>query len=143
MVIQSWCCSGSSIEQGSSGVCFSGGLRCGARGVACDTRRRSQPASKQVTSAHFIRILRPPSNPHIQRKTPGTHNVVVPAYAPASGDGLRWLQLRYFRQLDDDEWQRPCSERSSACGYSLDFRPSRAASSWPRESTTTRRPQYR
>ena len=26
---------------------------------------------------------------HIQRKTLGTHNVVVPTYAPASGDGLR------------------------------------------------------
>lgn len=52
---------GPSVGQGSSGVCFSGGLRCGARrGLQHAT---TIPASKQVTSAHFIGILRPPSTP--------------------------------------------------------------------------------
>jgi len=93
MVMHSWCCSGSQYRARFIRGLFQwrSPLRRAQRGLRHAT---TITASQQASHFHPLHWNSPTSiNPHIQRKTPGTHNVVVPAYAPASGDGLRWLQL--------------------------------------------------
>ena len=60
-----------------------------ARAAWLATRDDPSQASKQAVKSLPPTSLEFSDLHHIQRKTLGTHNVVVPTYAPASGDGLR------------------------------------------------------